>query len=119
MVLGSLTTLPLSGILLIDKPAGPTSAEVVRQVKWRVKPARVGHLGTLDPFATGVLPILVGEGTKLAPFLHDGDKHYEGLIVLGSETDTLDRTGEVVRTAPIRRLITPSWRRSRRSFPAR
>jgi tRNA pseudouridine55 synthase len=99
--LGSSTTLPLSGVILIDKPAGPTSAEVVRQVKWRVKPARVGHLGTLDPFATGVLPILVGEGTKLAPFLHDGDKHYEGLIALGSETDTLDRTGEVVRTAPI------------------
>jgi len=100
-VLGSLTTLPLSGIILIDKPAGPTSAEVVRQVKWRVKPARVGHLGTLDPFATGVLPILVGEGTKLAPFLHDGDKYYEGIIALGTETDTLDRTGEVVRTAPI------------------
>lgn len=99
--MSSLTTLPLSGVLLIDKPAGPTSAEVVRQVKWRVKPARVGHLGTLDPFATGVLPILVGEGTKLAPFLHDGDKHYEGLIALGAETDTLDRTGEVVRTAPI------------------
>jgi tRNA pseudouridine55 synthase len=100
-VLGSLTTLPLSGILLIDKPAGPTSAEVVRQVKWRVKPARVGHLGTLDPFATGVLPILVGEGTKLAPFLHDGDKYYEGIIALGTETDTLDRTGVVVRTAAI------------------
>ena len=92
---------PLSGLLLIDKPAGPTSAEVVRQVKWRVKPARVGHLGTLDPFATGVLPILLGEGTKLAPFLHDGEKRYEGLIALGSETDTLDRTGAVVRTAPI------------------
>ena len=79
----------------------PTSAEVVRQVKHRVKPARVGHLGTLDPFATGVLPILVGEGTKLAPFLHEGEKHYEGLIALGTETDTLDRTGEVVRTAPV------------------
>jgi tRNA pseudouridine55 synthase len=92
---------PLSGVLLVDKPAGPTSAEVVRQVKWRVKPARVGHLGTLDPFATGVLPILVGEGTKLAPFLHDGDKYYEGLIALGAETDTLDRTGAVVRTAPL------------------
>jgi tRNA pseudouridine55 synthase len=99
--LGSSTTLPLSGVILIDKPAGPTSAEVVRQVKWRVKPARVGHLGTLDPFATGVLPILVGEATKLAPFLHDGDKYYEGLIALGTETDTLDRTGEVVRRAAI------------------
>ena len=99
--MSSLSTLPLSGVILIDKPAGPTSAEVVRQIKWRVKPARVGHLGTLDPFATGVLPILVGEGTKLAPFLHDGDKYYEGIIALGTETDTLDRTGEVVRTAPI------------------
>jgi len=91
----------MDGIILIDKPAGPTSAEVVRQVKSRVKPARVGHLGTLDPFATGVLPILVGEATKLAPFLHDGEKYYEGLIALGAETDTLDRTGEVVRTAAV------------------
>jgi tRNA pseudouridine55 synthase len=91
----------MDGIILIDKPDGPTSAEVVRQVKHRVKPARVGHLGTLDPFATGVLPILVGEGTKLAPFLHEGEKHYEGIIALGTETDTLDRTGEVVRTAPV------------------
>jgi tRNA pseudouridine55 synthase len=74
---------------------------MVRQIKWRVKPARVGHLGTLDPFATGVLPILVGEATKLAPFLHDGEKRYEGLIALGTETDTLDRTGAVVRTAVI------------------
>jgi len=91
----------MDGIILIDKPAGPTSADVVRQIKWRVKPARVGHLGTLDPFATGVLPILVGEATKLAPFLQDGEKHYAGLIALGTETDTLDRTGEVIRTAPV------------------
>ena len=91
----------MDGIILIDKPAGPTSAEVVRQVKSRVKPARVGHLGTLDPFATGVLPILVGEATKLAPFLQDVDKYYEGLIALGAETDTLDRTGAVVRTAAL------------------
>ncbi|HEX3408873.1 MAG TPA: tRNA pseudouridine(55) synthase TruB [Candidatus Binataceae bacterium] len=91
----------MDGIILIDKPAGPTSADVVRQVKWRVKPARVGHLGTLDPFATGILPILVGEATKLAPFLHDGEKYYDGLIALGAETDTLDRTGEVTRTATV------------------
>jgi tRNA pseudouridine55 synthase len=91
----------MDGIILIDKAAGPTSADVVRQIKWRVKPARVGHLGTLDPFATGVLPILVGEATKLAPFLHDGDKYYTGLIALGTETDTLDRTGAVVRTAAV------------------
>lgn len=92
----------MDGIILIDKPSGPTSAEIVRLVKWRLgKRARVGHLGTLDPFATGLLPILVGEGTKLAPFLQEGIKEYEGIIALGIETDTLDRTGDVVRTAEI------------------
>jgi tRNA pseudouridine55 synthase len=59
----------------------------------------VGHLGTLDPFASGLLPILIGEATKLAPFIQDGSKVYEGLIALGTETDTLDRTGAVIRTA--------------------
>src|SRR5258707_15608587 len=92
----------MHGVIVIDNPSGPTSAEVVRLVKARLgRHSRVGHLGTLDPFATGVLPILVGEGTKLAPFLHDGDKYYEGLIALGAETDTLDRTGEVIRTAAV------------------
>ncbi len=91
----------MNGIIVIDKPAGASSAEVVRLVKARVKPARVGHLGTLDPFATGVLPILVGEATKLAPFLHEGEKHYAGVIALGAETDTLDPTGAVTRSAPV------------------
>jgi len=92
----------MHGIIVIDKPAGPTSAEVVRLIKSRLgRATRVGHLGTLDPFATGVLPILIGEGTKLAPFLQEGEKEYAGLIKLGAETDTLDRTGEVTRTAPV------------------
>jgi tRNA pseudouridine55 synthase len=91
----------MQGIILIDKPAGITSAEVVRRIKAWVKPARVGHLGTLDPFATGVLPILIGEATKLAPLLEGGDKEYEGLIRLGQETDTLDRDGKIVREAPV------------------
>src|SRR5580693_8917962 len=91
----------MDGIILIDKPDGPTSAEVVRQVKHRVKPARVGHLGTLDPFATGVLPIMVGEGTKLAPMLEGGEKVYEGVIKLGIETDTLDRDGKAIREASV------------------
>jgi len=88
-------------IVLVDKPAGLTSAEVVRRVKALVKPARVGHLGTLDPFATGLLPIMIGEATKLAPFLEGGDKCYHGAIALGAETTTLDREGEVTRTAPV------------------
>jgi tRNA pseudouridine55 synthase len=89
----------MDGIILIDKPIGPTSAELVRAVKRLVRPAKVGHLGTLDPFATGVLPILIGEATKLAPFIQEGRKVYQGLIALGAETDTLDRTGTVTSTA--------------------
>ena len=91
----------MDGIILIDKPAGITSSEVVRRIKAIVKPARVGHLGTLDPFATGLLPIMIGEATRLAPFLEGGAKQYQGVIRLGAETDTLDRDGAVVRTAVI------------------
>ncbi len=91
----------MDGIILVDKPAGITSAEVVRRIKSKVKPARVGHLGTLDPFATGVLPILVGEATKLAPLLGGGDKEYAGVIKLGVETDTLDRDGKPMHEAAI------------------
>ncbi|MGH7814475.1 MAG: tRNA pseudouridine(55) synthase TruB [Candidatus Binataceae bacterium] len=91
----------MDGIILIDKPAGLTSSEAVRRIKRFVKPSRVGHLGTLDPFATGLLPIMIGEATKLAPFIEGGDKEYAGLIRLGAETDTLDRDGAVVRTAAV------------------
>jgi tRNA pseudouridine55 synthase len=91
----------MDAVLLVDKPAGITSAEAVRQIKARVRPARVGHLGTLDPFATGLLPILIGEATKLAPFLQDGKKEYEGIIRLGVGTDTLDRTGAEIETAEV------------------
>jgi len=96
----------MNGILLVDKPGGISSAEVVRRVKSRVKPSRVGHLGTLDPFATGLLPIMIGEATKLAPFIDGGDKEYAGLIRLGVETDTLDRDGTEVRRAEVP-VITP------------
>jgi tRNA pseudouridine55 synthase len=92
---------PVNGVLLIDKPAGVGSAEVVRRVKRLVKPAKVGHLGTLDPFATGLLPILIGEATKIAQFLEHHDKRYEGVIALGAQTDTLDPTGEVIATAAV------------------
>ncbi|HUY25994.1 MAG TPA: tRNA pseudouridine(55) synthase TruB [Candidatus Binataceae bacterium] len=91
----------MDAVILLDKPAGITSAEAVRRIKRLVKPARVGHLGTLDPFATGLLPIMIGEATKLAPFLEGGDKEYIGTITLGAETDTLDRDGQVIRTTAI------------------
>jgi len=101
MVSDKVMGLLMNAILLVDKPAGISSAEVVRRVKSRVKPARVGHLGTLDPFATGLLPIMIGEATKLAPFIDSGDKEYAGLIRLGVETDTLDRDGAEVRRADV------------------
>jgi|YelNatPaOPRAMG01_1025707.scaffolds.fasta_scaffold05652_7 tRNA pseudouridine55 synthase len=109
----------MHGIILIDKPAGITSAEVVRRIKARVKPSRVGHLGTLDPFATGVLPILVGDATKLAPMLEGGEKEYEGLIRLGQETDTLDRDGKVVREAAIPSIGEADLRAVERRFSGR
>lgn len=93
----------MNGILLMDKPEGLTSAEVVRRVKRRVG-GKVGHLGTLDPFATGVLPLCLGEATKIAQFVSPLDKTYEGIIRLGTATDTGDRTGRVVRTSPVPQL---------------
>jgi tRNA pseudouridine55 synthase len=91
----------VNGILLIDKPAGITSAEVVRRIKHRLpRGTKVGHLGTLDPFATGLLPLCLGEGAKIAQFLNTADKRYEGVIQLGTATDTGDCTGTVVREAP-------------------
>jgi tRNA pseudouridine55 synthase len=89
----------VNGILLIDKPEGMTSAEVVRRVKGRGR-TKVGHLGTLDPFASGLLPLCLGEATKIAQFLNAADKRYEGIIRLGWATDTGDRTGRPVREAP-------------------
>ena len=90
----------MNGFLLIDKPAGLTSADVVRRVKRRVD-AKVGHLGTLDPFATGVLPLCLGEATKIAQFLNAADKRYEGMIQLGWATDSGDCTGARTRTTDV------------------
>ena len=91
----------MTGILLVDKPEGISSAGVVRLLKERVGGAKVGHLGTLDPFASGLLPLCVGEATKVARYLLLERKAYTGTIRLGSETDTLDRTGQVTATADV------------------
>lgn len=85
-----------SGILLVDKPEGPSSARVVATVKRIIGARKVGHLGTLDPFASGLLPLAVNEGTKVAQHFLDADKGYTGAITLGTETDTQDRTGTVL-----------------------
>jgi tRNA pseudouridine55 synthase len=85
--------------LLIDKPEGITSAAVVREVKRTLGEEKVGHLGTLDPFASGLLPICLGAGTKIAQFLMVERKAYSGTIRLGVETDTFDSTGAVTKTS--------------------
>jgi tRNA pseudouridine55 synthase len=85
-----------SGILLIDKPAGVTSFEVVRRARWALQIRKIGHLGTLDPFATGLLPLCLLEATKLTPYLMPEPKTYRAQVRLGEATDTQDATGEVV-----------------------
>lgn len=89
------------GILLVDKPGGITSAGVVRDVKRAHRLKSVGHLGTLDPMATGLLPLCIGDGTKIAQFLGAEEKAYAGTIRLGIATDTLDVEGRVVTEAPV------------------
>ena len=89
------------GILLVDKPAGVTSHDVVDTVRRVQGTRKVGHAGTLDPLATGLLLVGVGRATRLLRFLSELDKAYEGTARLGEETDTLDADGEVTRRAPI------------------
>ncbi|MBK6750180.1 MAG: tRNA pseudouridine(55) synthase TruB [Pyrinomonadaceae bacterium] len=84
----------MNGILIIDKPAGITSHDVVSRVRRILHTKRVGHTGTLDPFATGVMVILVGQATRLAQFLDKDTKDYEAVVRFGFETETGDRTGE-------------------------
>ena len=88
------TLLQLDGFLVIDKPEGMTSHDVVQVVRRRLGLRKVGHLGTLDPMATGVLPLALGKATRLVEFLKGGRKVYEGTIRLGFSTNTYDREGE-------------------------
>ena len=91
----------LSGILLVDKPSGMTSHDVVDRVRRATGERRVGHAGTLDPMATGLLVVLVGPAARLAPYLTAAEKTYEARIVFGFETDTDDAEGQVTVTAPV------------------
>ena len=97
-------TADLNGVVLLNKPTGPTSFDVVRTVRRSLQMSRVGHAGTLDPLAEGLLVICLGEGCKLVPFLQDRAKRYEFRIALGEETETLDWEGEVTRRAPVPKL---------------
>ena len=87
----------MDGLLLIKKPKGMTSHDIVKRVRKILKVEKVGHVGTLDPVAEGLLPVCMGKATKLTPFLQELDKTYRGTMVFGVTTSTLDEEGEVVR----------------------
>ena len=101
----------MNGVLIIDKPAGMTSHDVVARVRKIVGERRVGHTGTLDPFATGVLVVLVGRATRLAQFLSGAEKEYEAVIRLGYRTDTGDITGAQVEESRANPQSTQSLRK--------
>ena len=91
----------LDGVLLVDKPRDHTSHDVIARLRGKLKMKRVGHAGTLDPMATGLLIILVGKATRVSQYLMSVDKEYEGSIELGKVTDTQDAEGEVLETIPV------------------
>lgn len=90
-----------SGLIVIDKPRGPTSHDVVARLRFLLGTKKVGHAGTLDPMATGVLVVAFGQGTKLVPYLTAEDKRYSTTIELGRETDSLDADGVTTREMPV------------------
>ncbi len=99
---------PIHGWIILDKPQGMTSTQAVGAIKRIFEAQKAGHAGTLDPLATGILPIALGEATKTVPFAVDGEKAYRFTVRFGAETDTDDAEGEVVRTSdalPARRAV--------------
>lgn len=104
------------GILLIDKPSGCTSHDVVDRVRHKLHIRKVGHAGTLDPNATGLLIILVGRATKVSQYLMSLDKVYEGTITLGTITDSYDSEGEVIEERPVPDLTEDEVRKVLASF---
>jgi tRNA pseudouridine55 synthase len=105
-----------NGLLLVDKPEGPSSAEIVSRVKAALGVKKIGHLGTLDPFASGLLPLGINEGTKIAGLFLGASKSYAGSIALGIETDSQDSTGRVIRTADVPPLDDPDLEVLRQKF---
>lgn len=104
------------GIIVVDKESGPSSFKVVERIKNLLRVKRAGHAGTLDPFASGVLVVLLNQGTKLSPFLMSQDKVYQAALRLGIETDTQDLTGRIIRETPIGRLTGEDIKRNTLQF---
>jgi tRNA pseudouridine55 synthase len=109
----------MNGLVIVDKPAGCTSHDVVQRVRRALKQKSVGHAGTLDPLATGVLVVAVGEGTKLVSHLQSDDKRYRVTIALGAETDSLDADGEITERAEVPPFEMEAVERALRPFIGR
>lgn len=107
---------PLDGLLLVRKGKGPSSSQVVQQVRKALGGVKAGHTGTLDPEAEGILPVCLGKGTKLSAFLTGLDKEYEGTMKFGEETDTQDGEGEVLAVRPVAHLTEGKIRKEMQSF---
>src|SRR5580693_6726879 len=91
----------LEGVLLVDKPTDHTSHDVVARLRGKLRMKRIGHAGTLDPMATGLLVVLLGKATRLSQYLIAVDKEYEGRVELGKITDSHDAEGRVMETRPV------------------
>ena len=92
----------ISGVLVLDKPRGPTSHDMVAVARRALGERRIGHCGTLDPMATGVLALAVGQATRLVQFLSSEEKHYDAVVAFGRDTNTYDATGDTVAESPDR-----------------
>lgn len=103
-------------MLVVDKPLGPTSHDVVARARRALRTREIGHAGTLDPMATGVLVLAVGEATKLVPYLTADDKRYEARLRLGAATSSLDAQGDVTETAPVPALELAAVQRAAEAF---
>jgi len=92
---------PVHGVLLLDKPIGLSSNDALQKAKWLLRAEKAGHTGTLDPLATGVLPLCFGAATKFSQLHLDADKTYETTVRLGVKTSTADAEGEVISERPV------------------
>ena len=95
----------MDGILIVDKPLGKTSFDCVRDVRKQYNTKKVGHIGTLDPMATGVLAILIGQATKLSDYLMEHDKEYIATLKLGKSTNTGDSEGEIIEEKEVNKNV--------------
>ncbi len=106
----------IEGVLLVDKPGGMTSHDVVYRLRRKLQIQRIGHAGTLDPMATGLLIMLIGKATKISQYLISVDKVYEGEITLGSTTNSQDAEGEVMESRPVPPLTAVELKETMKTF---